>query len=339
MKKKINKKKLKKGVLCAVLLMNLLVISVKFYQTVIYDKLDAEVKDSEVEYGKDVKIGNLLKLGNKNYKYSVLKDLNTSKVGKQKVVVKVEYKGVAKVVPLQVSVVDTVAPVVEIKDEVITIDEGDELNIISNINSVKDNEETLEFKDKGSVAEGDLGYYTVDNGGFDNNTPGEYTVNVSAVDKVGNKTDKSFKVNVNEVYKFVAPSYSSNIVSNAPLNAQGGDIVSIAYSFVGYPYVSGGASPSGFDCSGFVQYVYSLVGKSVSRCTYTQANDGVGVSYSEAQPGDILSWGHGGSVTHSAIYIGNGQMIHAMNSNTGVVISNVDSWTNADVLMAVRRVN
>ena len=84
--------------------------------------------------------------------------------------------------------------------------------------------------------------------------------------------------------------------------------------------------------------MYAQVGKSVSRSSSTQAYDGVGVSYEDAQPGDILSWGHGGMVTHSAIYIGNGQMVHAMNSNTGVVISNVNGWPNYDTLMAVRRV-
>ena len=52
-----------------------------------------------------------------------------------------------------------------------------------------------------------------------------------------------------------------------------------------------------------------------------------------------MTWGHGGQVTHSSIYIGNGQIVHAMNSNTGVVISQVDGWTNYDTLMAIRRVS
>ena len=95
-----------------------------------------------------------------------------------------------------------------------------------------------------------------------------------------------------------------------------------------------------FDCSGFVQYVYSRVGIYVSRSSYTQAYDGYGVSYSEAQPGDILNWGHGGQVTHSALYVGGGMMIHATNPSQGVVLSNVAAWESGsyDTLMGVRRI-
>ncbi len=342
MKKKNSRKKLRKGVLCAILLTALVVLIKQYHDIVIYDHLDVKLRSRVFEYGNNVNLKSFVKDSNDDYQYSVVKDLNTSQVGKQKVEVKVEYKGVAKVVPIQLSVIDSIPPEVEIKEDTITIDEGKELNLSDNVGNVTDHGEAIAYKEASSIVEGDTNYYTINSNGFDYNTPGEYTIGVVAVDKAGNKTEKEFKVVVKEVVKVVVPQvpvYRNTVVADAGVNVSGNDIVSIAYSLVGYNYVYGGNSPqTGFDCSGFVQYVYSQVGKSVSRTSSSQALDGVGVDYSNAQPGDILSWGHGGMVTHSAIYVGNGQMIHAMNSNSGVIISNVASWTNADTLMSVRRV-
>ena len=85
---------------------------------------------------------------------------------------------------------------------------------------------------------------------------------------------------------------------------------------------------------------YSQVGIYVSRSSSTQYYDGVAVSYQDAQPGDILSWGHGGVVTHSALYVGNGMMIHATNPSQGVIASSVAGWESGSIdnLMAVRRI-
>lgn len=341
MKKRLTKKSLKKAALCSILLIALVFLLKRYNEITIYDSLDVSMNDKSFEYGNSVNLKNVIADVNKKYSYSIVKDLDTSKVGKQQVEVKVEYKGIAKVVPIELDVVDSIAPVIELKEETITIEEGDSLSLQDNISNVSDSDKKLEYVE--SVEEGRTNYYTIQSNGFDVNKPGEYTINVVAVDESGNKAEANFKVVVNEVIVetpvYEAPRYYNNVVSDAAVNASGNDIVSIAYSYVGFPYVYGGNSPqTGFDCSGFVQYVYSRVGKSVSRSSYTQAYDGVGVSYENAQPGDILSWGHGGMVTHSAIYIGNGQMIHAMNSNSGVIISPVNGWTNADVLMAVRRV-
>ena len=115
----------------------------------------------------------------------------------------------------------------------------------------------------------------------------------------------------------------------------------IAYKYIGYPYVSGANGPYSFDCSGFVQFVYSQVGKSISRSTSTQILDGVGISYDNVQPGDILSWGYTDGVpTHSALYVGNGMMIHAANPSQGVLLSNVAAWTRGSGtrVISVRRI-
>ncbi|WP_284249074.1 C40 family peptidase [Litorihabitans aurantiacus] len=88
-------------------------------------------------------------------------------------------------------------------------------------------------------------------------------------------------------------------------------VVNEAFKYVGVPYVSGGASPSGFDCSGFVQYVFAQVGVSLPRTSGAQAGAGYRVSASEARAGDLIY-----SPGHIGIYLGDGQHIAARNAST-----------------------
>ena len=270
---------------------------------------------------------------------SVKQDIDTKKVGEQEVIVEVQKADVVKDVSFLVKVVDTIAPVVKIKKDKITITQGDKYDLTSNIESVSDEVDgKIAFLKE--VKEDSNFYYNFTYGNDINNV-GTHEVTVNAKDKSGNVTKTKFTLEV-KAKPTPAPSTGPMVSGgNAPVNPAGGDIVSIAYSLVGSPYVSGSNGPYGFDCSGFVQYVYARAGKSVSRSSYTQAYDGVGVSYANAKPGDILSWGHGGSITHSALYVGNGLMIHATNPSQGVVVTSVSGWQNASIdnLMAVRRVN
>lgn len=110
-------------------------------------------------------------------------------------------------------------------------------------------------------------------------------------------------------------------------NATGSEIVAYAKKYLGYKYVYGGATPSGFDCSGFTSYVYKHFGYSLNRTSSAQASNGKAVSKSNLQVGDIICFARSsGSKTigHVGIYIGGGQFIHAANSRKGVIISNVD---------------
>ena len=100
-------------------------------------------------------------------------------------------------------------------------------------------------------------------------------------------------------------------------------VVSYATQFVGNPYVWGGTSlTKGADCSGFTMSVMANYGVYLPHSSKAQANCGTRVSASEAQPGDLFFYGSGKSINHVAIYIGNGQIVHASNKKTGIKISN-----------------
>jgi len=102
------------------------------------------------------------------------------------------------------------------------------------------------------------------------------------------------------------------------------DIVDFAMQYVGYPYVHGGNSlETGTDCSGFTSLVYAQFGYGLSRTPAGQlSGNGRSISLDEAQPGDIICYGKS-KCTHVAIYIGNGQIVHAANPRKGVVVYSV----------------
>ncbi|MCR5545231.1 MAG: SH3 domain-containing protein [Lachnospiraceae bacterium] len=98
-------------------------------------------------------------------------------------------------------------------------------------------------------------------------------------------------------------------------------LVNYALQFVGNPYVWGGTSLThGCDCSGFVMSIYANYGIYLPHSSRAQAGYGTKISASEAQPGDLFFYGSGG-ISHVAIYIGNGQIVHASNKRTGIKIS------------------
>jgi peptidoglycan DL-endopeptidase CwlO len=125
-----------------------------------------------------------------------------------------------------------------------------------------------------------------------------------------------------------------------PGGVTGQDVTTEAARFEGTPYVWGGTTPQGFDCSGFVQYVYGQLGVSLPRTSEAQANVGSPVdSLSDAQPGDLVffagSDGTASSPGHVGIYLGNGEMIDAPHSGTSVQAQTVSS---AGPVVAIRRV-
>lgn len=102
------------------------------------------------------------------------------------------------------------------------------------------------------------------------------------------------------------------------------DICQYAKEFIGNPYVWGGTSlTKGADCSGFVMSVFKKYGVRLPHSSRAQANCGTTIKVSEAKPGDLIFYGKGKYINHVAIYIGNGQVVHASNPKTGIRISNV----------------
>ena len=274
---------------------------------------------------------------------SIKKDIDTTKVGPQEIIVEVEKNQIIKEVPIMVEVKDTIAPKIQLKKEVISLTEGDSFDALSNLTSVYDKVDgELEYQKQEIVnSEVDTNYYTVDSN-VNSDVPGTYEVTVTAVDQYGNESMVTYSVEVSEKVEEVAPVvtqpiYKNDYVATGDMNS----LVKLAYSLIGSPYAAGGNSPAGFDCSGFVQYLYSQVGISISRSSSTQMYDGVSVSYENAKPGDILIWGYSaGAPTHSAIYVGGGQMIHATNPVQGVIASDVAAWTRGSGthVIAVRRI-
>ena len=100
-------------------------------------------------------------------------------------------------------------------------------------------------------------------------------------------------------------------------------MVSYAKQFLGNPYVYGGTSlTNGTDCSGFVMRIYEHFGYGLPRNSASQAAATRTISSSEAKPGDLFFYGYGSSVSHVAMYIGSGMVIHASTERTGIKISN-----------------
>lgn len=101
-------------------------------------------------------------------------------------------------------------------------------------------------------------------------------------------------------------SYTAPAVDLSKLPPADSNIIAIAYKYIGTPYVLGGRAPGGFDCSGFVSYVYGRVGKNIPAQDRSIANAGQRIPLSALQPGDVV-WRPG----HVGIYVGNGQVIQA----------------------------
>lgn len=309
-------------VIVALILLSLSIYTICYRE--IYDSISiSTVKTPIVEYGSaNYDIDKLIKNVDGTI-VSVKQDIVTDSVGVQELILVVSKGNISKEIPVSIEVKDSIGPEIVIENDIIEIEQGTNYDILSNITNVYDDVDgDISYIDSSSVSDDSCNYYTY-YGDFNYNVPGEYVVNINAVDKNLNSTSKSFKIVVNK-------------------RSVGETVSSIAYSLVGSPYIMGANGPYGFDCSGFVQYVYSRLGIYISRSSSTQLYDGVAVSYSDILPGDIINWGYSdGTSTHSALYVGNGKMIHAANTSMGVIISDVGYWLSASgtQIIGVRRIN
>jgi peptidoglycan DL-endopeptidase CwlO len=115
----------------------------------------------------------------------------------------------------------------------------------------------------------------------------------------------------------VAPEGASVI---PPSSHEG--VVGVALSYVGVPYVWGGSTPSGFDCSGLVMYAYAQLGVSLPHSSYAMWNMGVPVPEDQLQPGDLVFFN---GLGHVGLYVGGGYFVHAPHTGTVVQVSPLSS--------------
>ena len=155
------------------------------------------------------------------------------------------------------------------------------------------------------------------------------------------KSDNWYRVSYNGATGYIRSDYLTTDVQTAAaaVSGSGNNLVAEAKRYQGVRYVYGGASPSGFDCSGFVYYVYRQCGYSIARTATAQNGIGSYVSRSSLAPGDIIIFYNGAktAIGHAGIYIGNGQFIHASSGSGRVIISNLsESYYNTRYYSARR---
>ncbi|MBE6050199.1 MAG: NlpC/P60 family protein [Clostridium sp.] len=119
-------------------------------------------------------------------------------------------------------------------------------------------------------------------------------------------------------------------VNSSMRGATGSQIVKKAKQYIGTPYKDAGTTPSGFDCSGFTQYVYKQCGVTISRTTKTQINNGRYVSKSSLKEGDLVffqnTYAGCTNPSHVGIYVGGGQFIHCGSSGVKIADLNSNYW-------------
>ncbi|MGI6498681.1 MAG: SH3 domain-containing protein [Oscillospiraceae bacterium] len=171
------------------------------------------------------------------------------------------------------------------------------------------------------------GWYKVTYSGKTGYSSGDY------IDPVSNASTSSSSASSAPAAQVASASSDSGATSS---------VVSTAKKFLGVRYVYGGSSPSGFDCSGFTQYVMKQCGYSIRRTASTQfLNNGTAVSRANLQPGDLVFFRAPGSAyaaTHVGIYLGNGEFIHASTTGNVVRINSLDSAWYAKIFVGGRRI-
>lgn len=135
-------------------------------------------------------------------------------------------------------------------------------------------------------------------------------------------------------------SGTNNEGTTSQAKTKGDEVVEAAKKFLGVPYVYGGTSPDGFDCSGFTYYVYKQFGVTLNRTSSAQYLNGTSVSKSDLKPGDLVFFSQNGSssIGHVGIYVGNDQFIHSPQTGDVVKISSMTSASYSLRYVGARRI-
>lgn len=157
--------------------------------------------------------------------------------------------------------------------------------------------------------------YTVQSGDTLSHIAVRYDVSVSSIKSWNGLSSDTI---------YVGQKLSINGTSDAGTQTPSSSVVDIAKKYVGTPYAWGGTSPSGFDCSGFIYYVFNQAGQSIAR-TNTEGYYSKSYFVSSPKPGDLVFFEntYKAGISHMGIYVGNGEFIHA--SDSGVVVSKLSN--------------
>lgn len=221
-----------------------------------------------------------------------------------------------------ITVIDTIKPEIKSKESSLKFEYGSDIKVTDVAECFDLSECKLSFENK-----------------IDNKLVGEQEVTVVAIDEGNNINYKTITVTINEkpkpvvIYRSYSSSYSNMNTHNNNINsglsesekiARRNALVEFALQFEGNPYVYGGTSlTNGADCSGFIMSLYNNFGYQMPRTAISHDTMGIPVSANELLPGDVIVYHYSDGSGHTGLYIGNGKMIHAANSRTGIVVVSV----------------
>ena len=232
---------------------------------------------------------------------------------------------------------------------VVVLDEAEDGWYKFNYNSVE-GYMSGEYLDVATKAETDLGYGKVDADGSTLNMRAGASTSFDSLCSIPSGTvlelegvyEGWYKVTYAGNTGYVSSDYITITTepTTAASSALGEQVVALAKQYLGTPYVLGGNGPSSFDCSGFTKYIYAQFGYTLNRTATDQLQNGVSVSRSELQPGDLVFFKYNTSkpVSHVGIYIGGGEFIHASTNRYMVQIDQMNSGHYANVFVYARRI-
>lgn len=162
----------------------------------------------------------------------------------------------------------------------------------------------------------------------------DYSIIVGAIMADGSEC---YSVPVDFTYKAVKSDKATN--TYVASNPKGQALIDEAAKYLGTPYVWGGTSPAGFDCSGFMQYVCAKNGISISRVADDQLHkDGTYISKDQLEPGDLVFFGSGDYASHVGMYVGDGMMIHSPSTGKSIMYSDITSGYYSSRYIGAKRV-